>query len=102
MEYVLASLRSFLDNDGRLTQMPAKYKKKLTALWYLAEKLEPEREYTEAEINTLLDTWTLFHDPATLRRELYNKRLLNRAADGSSYRKADNIPEFEAFVKSFV
>ena len=32
-------------------------------------------------MNALLDAWTCFHDPATLRRELYNKRLLNRTAE---------------------
>ena len=39
------------------------------------------RQYAEAELNALLDAWTCFHDPATLRRELYNKRLLNRTAE---------------------
>ena len=41
--------------------------------------------YSEAEINTLLDEWTVFHDPATLRRELFNHFLLNRTADGRQY-----------------
>ena len=77
-------------------------KKKLSALWYLAGKIEDDRQYTESEINTVLDEWTLFHDPATLRRELYNKRLLDRTADCRGYRKADNIPAFEEFIKHYV
>ena len=102
MEKEISKLIPFLDSDGRLTQMPAKHKKKLTALWYLAEKIDPERQYTEPEINDLLDQWTLFHDPATLRRELYNKRLLNRTADCSRYWKAESIPTLEEFIEKYV
>ena len=97
---VLSDLLPFLDRDGRLLSFPAKHKKKLMALWYLAGKIEKSRQYTEPEINALLDEWTLFHDPATLRRELYRNRLLDRAADGSSYQKAASIPAFEDFIKA--
>ena len=102
MEPFLADLAPFLDREGRLISFPAKHKKKLIALWYLAGKIEDDWQYTESEINALLDEWTLFHDPATLRRELYNKRLLNRTADCSGYRKADSIPAFEEFIKNHV
>ena len=101
-ESFLSDLAPFLDGEGRLISFPAKHKKKLIALWYLAEKIETDRQYTESEINTLLNEWTLFHDPATLRRELYNKRLLNRTTDCSCYRKADSIPTFEEFIKNYV
>lgn len=97
-----SDLAPFLDPKGRLISFPAKHKKKLAALWYLAGKVEENQQYTESEINALLDEWMLFHDPATLRRELYNKRLLNRAADCSSYQKADIPPTFEAFLKNYV
>lgn len=101
-EPFLLDLAPFLDREGRLISFPAKHKKKLIALWYLAGKIKADRQYTESEINALLDEWTLFYDPATLRRELYNKRLLNRTTDCSSYRKADNIPAFEEFIKHYV
>lgn len=70
----------------------------LAALWYLAGKLQAGRQYSEPEINALLDEWTLFHDPATLRRELYNKRLLDRTADCSRYWKEESAPTLEAFL----
>ena len=100
-EPFLSDLAPFLDRDGRLISFPARHKKKLSALWYLAGKIEDNRQYTESEINTLLDEWTRFHDPATLRRELHNKRLLDRTMDCRSYRKADNIPGFEEFIKKY-
>lgn len=81
MNDALSALSPFFDPDGRLLSLPAKHKKKLLALWYLAGKLEAGRQYAEAELNALLDAWICFHDPATLRRELYNKRLLNRTAE---------------------
>lgn len=98
MENTFRELLPFLDGEGRLTAFPAKQKKKRMALWYLAGKIAPGRDYTEGEINALLEEWTCFHDPATLRRELYNKGLLDRAADGSRYRKAEPLPTWEAFA----
>ena len=102
MNGMRSELTPFLDADGRLLALPAKHRKKLLALWYLAGKVEAGRQYTEAELNELLDTWTLFHDPATLRRELYNKRLLNRTADGSRYWLAEPLPELAAFIARYV
>lgn len=55
MEHALAELSPFLTPDGRLTALPAKHKKKLAALWYLAGKLDAGRQYTEPDINDLLD-----------------------------------------------
>ena len=83
MKYDLSDLMPFMDQEGRLTALPAKHKKKLMALWYLAEKIEAGRQYTEPEINDLLDEWALPRDHASLRRELYNRRRLNRTADCS-------------------
>ncbi len=102
MKYDLSDLMPFMDQEGRLTALPAKHKKKLMALWYLAGKIEAGRQYTEPEINDLLDEWTRFRDPATLRRELYNKRLLDRSADCRRYWKAESIPALEVFIEARV
>lgn len=102
MNEISRDLLPFLDKNGRLISLPAKHRKKLLALWYLAGKVEAGREYSEPEINDLLDEWTLFHDPATLRRELYNKRLLDRTTDCRRYWKAEDIPALEAFIQKYV
>lgn len=102
MNDALSDLSPFFDQDGRLLSLPAKHRKKLLALWYLSGKLEGRRQYTEAELNELLDAWTRFHDPATLRRELYNKRLLDRTADGSRYWLAGPLPPLAAFIDRYV
>ena len=79
------ALRGFLDAEGRLTAFPAKRKKKMYALMYLAAFIEPDRRYTEREMNELLCLHTAFRDPATLRRELYDHHFLDREANGSAY-----------------
>lgn len=88
-------LRNFLDNEDKLTAFPAKRKMKIYALMYLSEKFEHGREYSEREINEILLNWHTFADPATLRRELYDYRFLDRSIDGSVYRLADILPTSE-------
>lgn len=91
-------LRSFLDPDGKLKQFPAKRKMKIIALFYLAEKVEAGKNYTEQEINGLLLRWHTFRDPATLRREMYDYHFLDRTRDGRTYRKSNPQPDPDALL----
>lgn len=88
-------LKNFLDESGRLTAYPSKRKKKLYALIYIAEKIEKGKGYTEKEINAALNKWHTFNDPATLRRELYTHRFLNRDSYGREYRMEEHQPTIE-------
>lgn len=85
-------LRNFLDAEGKLTAFPAKRKMKLYALLYLAQKIPADTDFTEREINDILLDWHTFADPATLRRELYDYRFLDRSRDGKVYRLAQKQP----------
>ena len=85
-------LRNFLDATGKLTAFPAKRKMKLYALLYLAQKIPADTDFTEREINDILLDWHTFADPATLRRELYDYRFLDRSRDGKIYRLAEKQP----------
>ena len=98
----LKLISPFLNVKKQLTAFPAKNRKKLAALWYLAGKLEPGRRYTEAELNDLLDMWSTFHDPATLRRELYNKKLVERTDNGAKYWRCENIPPLSEFTAKYI
>lgn len=72
-------LRNFFAKDGRLRQIPAQYKKKLIALQYMVEKLEPGVVYTEKEINEFIKQ---FHeDFATIRREFIMHQFMYREND---------------------
>lgn len=99
MEEIAFELRPFLNKQGQLISFPAKNKKKLLAIWYLAERIPARRTFTEAEINDAIDDQTTFRDHATLRRELYNHHLLDRTNDGKTYWKEETeltLPEFLA------
>ena len=85
-------LRNFLDGDGKLTAFPAKRKMKIYCLFYLAQKFESEKDYTEQEINNVLLDWHTFADVATLRRELYDYHFLDRSRDGKVYHIANKQP----------
>ena len=78
-------IKGYLDDGGRITQMPSKRKKKLYVLSYLADRIPQDREFTEREFNEMLDDLHTFGDAATLRREMYNLFLINRNPDGSMY-----------------
>ena len=88
-------LRNFLDSGGKLTAFPARRKMKIYCLLYLSGKFEAGKAYSEREINEELLTWHTFSDPATLRRELYDYRFLDRSRDGKVYRLAQKQPTAE-------
>ena len=68
---------------GRLTQIPAQRKKRQIILEKLVEAFEPDRAYTEREVNQIL---VEFHDDvAALRRGLIEHRLMARG--GGIYRR---------------
>jgi len=68
-------LRTFIIDD-RLTQIPAKYKKRLVILKWLVEKFEPGVRYPEREVNEIIKR----HHPdvAALRRYLVETKLMQR------------------------
>ena len=79
----------------------SKRKKKLHALIFLAQKFQPDRVYTEKEVNELLCQWHTFNDPATLRRELYNHRFIDRDPHGTEYRLEEVQPTIEELEKRY-
>jgi ArsR family transcriptional regulator len=75
-------LRTFF-RRGRLKSIPAQLKKRQIVIEQLAEEFEPDRAYTEREVNRVL---VEFHDDvATLRRGLIEHKLMER--DHGIYRR---------------
>ena len=87
-------LKNFLDENKRLKAFPARRKMKIYALVYFAGKFEKGREYSEKEVNALLNEWLTFSDPATIRREMYDYGFLDRSRDGRVYRMRESQPTF--------
>lgn len=69
---------------GRIQHYPAKPADRREVLEWAAGQL-PDGQYSEAQVNELLAAITA--DVATLRRYLVDAGLLQRDADGSSYRR---------------
>lgn len=80
-------LRRYMNREGKLTMLPLRQADRQAALAFLAEQIEPLRDYTEKEINALIQNQLAFDDFATIRRELYNNRFLDREPNGSRYWK---------------
>lgn len=54
-------------------------------LEYLLGAFEQGKHYTELEVNAVLRLRHAFNDPANLRRELVDRRMLKRTRDCTSY-----------------
>lgn len=77
------TLEKYLDTRGKVTTWPGKEKNRLLVLSYLATKFEPEKEYSEQDVNLILMEYT--DDYVTRRRDLIEYRFLNRTDDGRLY-----------------
>lgn len=69
--------------DGPLKSFSMREKQKLIILNELSKRFEPERIYSEQEINDILSA--AFEDYAILRRYLIEYGFMNRQPDGSEY-----------------
>jgi len=81
-------IRQFLDDQGRLKQLPSKSSVRQEAFRYVSSKFEADKKYTEKEVNQILTKWSTIGDYVILRRGLIEGELLSRTADGSQYWKS--------------
>ena len=68
-------LSNFVEN-GRITQLPARYKKQFIIMKWVVNQLEFDQRYPEAELNEILKQ--LHPDYASLRRYLIDHKLMAR------------------------
>ncbi len=80
-------LKTFFKH-GRLTQIPAQLKKRLIIYERLVQEFEPEREYTELEVNQILLEFN--EDVAAIRRALVEHELMSR--EKGIYRRVAEPP----------
>jgi hypothetical protein len=91
------------DAAGRLVRLPNKFSVQQLAMWVLWTRFAARRDYTEKEVNAILNAWNTFGDHATLRRELVNMKLLGRESDCSRYWKEPRRPDADtrAFLRAW-
>jgi len=82
------NIQPFLDEAGKITQLPQRQQRKVAVLAYLADQFPNGRDFAEREINEICDRWHTFDDHFLLRRELVDNGFLCRERDGSRYWKA--------------
>jgi hypothetical protein len=73
--YKAKVLKTFF-RHGRLTQIPGQLKKWQVVLEHMVESFEPERDYTEQEVNQIL--WDFNQDVASIRRGFIETGLMTR------------------------
>lgn len=82
-EDVRKVLKSYLNADGTIKQIPQEGKKLLVILNYVLPAFAFDATYTEKEVNTILRR---FHvDTASLRRAFVDRGMLARESDGTKY-----------------
>ena len=95
---VRATLRRMLAN-GPLTALPRRPHDLEVFLTLAAARFEPQRTYSEAQVNDLLQAWLEpFSSPfgvdhVTVRRCLVDSRLMVRDPAGSTYRLLRSLEE---------
>lgn len=78
-----------LDADGAIVAWPDTDADKRLVLAYLASRFEPGRNYTEREVGAVIDDHHRFGDIALLRRELVDRKLMQRDDFGRAYRRIE-------------
>lgn len=71
-----AVLHNFFEKNGKLKHLPAQLKKRLIVLEFITSQLDTTKKYKEFEINVFIKHY--HEDYATIRRELFIHRFLNR------------------------
>jgi hypothetical protein len=94
-------IERFLDPRGRLRFWPSKQRDKILLLPYLASRFELGRFYTEKEVNEILQAHILFEDYVSLRRALFEYRLMKREPDGSRYWRAESAEPIGDILNAF-
>ena len=99
IDYVeLRRLSRYFDVNGRWTRWPTKFSDQEPCLWVLWSKLPPRRTLSEREINELLLANHRFEDPALLRREMKDYKMITRTLDGREYRRVERKPPHQALA----
>ena len=75
----------FLDDAGKIKQIPAPNRTKIPVLSYLASKFEQDKIYSEKEVNGIINEWHTFEDYFILRRLLIDYNFLDRTPTGAKY-----------------
>lgn len=78
-------LKNYLNEEGRLISFPSKRKLKIASMFYIASRIDAGVQFSEKEMNDIINKMCCFNDAALIRREMYDYRFINRTLDGKIY-----------------
>ena len=76
---------NFLNETNEVIRWPKKPSDKKDVIKWLSKKFKFDKQYSEKEINEIIDFSHSFNDTPLLRRELVSQKFLDRKDDGSVY-----------------
>jgi len=97
IEEMKKELKGFIDKDGKIFQMPTKTKKEIMVTALAADKIAPNKIYTETEINELILTVISYEDYCTIRRNLIDFGFVTREGVRPEYRLLTKTPDLTAY-----
>ena len=86
-----AQFRTYVDGEGRIRRMPVKLSKKIELAEWLLTLVEPDRVYSEKELNELFEAHV--DDFALMRRMLVESGQLERDRYGYEYRRVIRVED---------
>jgi hypothetical protein len=92
---VPARLKPFMSQDYVLRAWPVKRAIQDLSLWFFWCRFQYQKNYTESQVNQVIQGFLGFTDFALIRRELCNHKLLKRTDDGRHYWRAAAKPPTE-------
>jgi len=78
-------MKKFINESDEIVHWPKKPIDKQGVMEWLSKRFEFDKEYSETEINIIIEEYHYFNDIALLRRELISRKFLDRENDGSKY-----------------
>ncbi|GFM36537.1 DUF2087 domain-containing protein [Desulfovibrio psychrotolerans] len=91
-------LGRYFDDKRALVRWPKKFSQQALCLWVLWSRLPSGVGISEREVNERLNDLHLFGDHALLRRELVDRGLVSRTADGRRYVRRESCPPAAALL----
>ena len=81
----MGKINKLINELEGIVRWPKKQNDKQFTIEWLSKKFKFEKQYSEKEVNQIINENHLFNDIALLRRELVSKSFLERRNDGSVY-----------------
>lgn len=94
----VARVSGHFTDGGVLKQWPSKTSHQQLAMWVLWSRFPKGETLTETDVNVWLLDLHRFHDPALIRREMVNRKLLGRTSDGRRYWRIEQKPPADAIA----